>query len=366
MREGFKLRATIDNKKSWQPPKIRKSTESGYNAYYVVQDDKLVLNAKNVDLFLNSSFAFSYDVWKMSRDYNYPIPATGLTVPYPQIGGTDWTVINPEPDKLSFFEFAQTFWKNMINTRNRQWITDGKTGGYPTLSSIFWRYIESERIASVPNDNFTYQNISDYLQGLGNYWITLVKQMVPATTIWNTGLRYENSIFHRQKFVYRRQRGCEIITKTYDPCLCKGPALPYDCVDEYVEFGLYPWLEPGSTAISLSDILFDELNQYLDDNGYVLSDCVLDSLLAYWYVDIEVSGTTIASKLFYEQYGINDIPTENDWVAGLILTLDSLIDDGYYYVITGNSIRVYSLFCQLPSQALFTLNIGLNLNIDCE
>jgi hypothetical protein len=47
----------------------------------------------------------------------------------------------------------------------------------------------------------------DYAEGIGDYWIRLLEQVVPATTILNTGIKFENSIFHRQKFVYRRQRG---------------------------------------------------------------------------------------------------------------------------------------------------------------
>jgi hypothetical protein len=104
----------------------------------------------------------------------------------------------------------------MINVRNRQFITDGKTGGYPTLQSIYWKYLESGQAINVPNDNFTYQTMIDYVHGLGDYWIRLIEQMVPATTIWNTGVKYENSIFHRQKFVWRRQSGCQII-----PVPCK-------------------------------------------------------------------------------------------------------------------------------------------------
>jgi hypothetical protein len=41
----------------------------------------------------------------------------------------------------------------------------------------------------------------------------LVEQFIPATTIWNTGTKFENSIFHRQKFVYRRQRMCQTVSK---------------------------------------------------------------------------------------------------------------------------------------------------------
>ena len=46
----------------------------------------------------------------------------------------------------------------MINARNRQYISDGKTGGYPTLQSIWWKYIESEQTVGLPNNKYTYQN----------------------------------------------------------------------------------------------------------------------------------------------------------------------------------------------------------------
>jgi hypothetical protein len=187
MSEGFRLTRTVDNKKSWTVTDVglRVGGEtSQYNAYYFVNNDKLVLNVKNVDLFLNPAQGLLYDVWYMSNKYNYPIPSTGLTSPYPQPGGVDWTFINPQPTKKTFFEFAQTFWLNMINVRNRQISSDGKTGGYPTLDSIYWKYLTSNQDVNIPNDNYTYKTMIDYVTGMGDYWIRLVEQMIPATTLW--------------------------------------------------------------------------------------------------------------------------------------------------------------------------------------
>ena len=99
----------------------------------------------------------------MSLTKSYPIPLTGLSNPYPTTGNTDWTVINPKPQQKDFFEFSQTFWNNMINVRNRQVATDGKTSGYPTLQSIYWKYLESGQAINIPNDNFTYQTMIDYV-----------------------------------------------------------------------------------------------------------------------------------------------------------------------------------------------------------
>jgi len=209
---GFSLKKVNDNKKSWsdlQPP-LRKNTDNLFNAYYTVSDDRLVLNVKNVDLFLNPAQALVYDVWYLSNTQNYPIPSSGLSNPYPQVGGIDWTFINPQPQYETFFEFYKTFWSNMINVRNRQFSSDGKTSGYPTLQSLFWKYLTMYQDVGIENNNFNYQNMIEYINGLGDSWIRLVEQFIPATTIWNTGTKFENSIFHRQKFVYRRQRMCQI------------------------------------------------------------------------------------------------------------------------------------------------------------
>ena len=99
----------------------------------------------------------------------------------------------------------------MINVRNRQFSSDGKTSGYPTLQSLFWKYLTMYQDTGLTNDNFGYQNMIEYVNGLGDFWIKLVEQFIPATTIWNTGTKFENSIFHRQKFIYRRQRGCQLV-----------------------------------------------------------------------------------------------------------------------------------------------------------
>ena len=47
---------------------------------YFVDDEKLILNVKNVDIFLNPGQALVYDVWYTSSNYDYPIPASGLTI----------------------------------------------------------------------------------------------------------------------------------------------------------------------------------------------------------------------------------------------------------------------------------------------
>ena len=307
---GYKLRRVSDNKKSWVDtnPTLRTSFEGGFNAYYNIGEECLALNVKNVDIMMNPAQGLAYDVWFMSRQYNFPIPEQGLFYtppspcqiinPYPRLGGIDWTTIVPKPKQKTFFEFAQTFWKNMINTRNRQFITDGKTGGYPTLQSIYWRYLESQKLAGVSNNNYTYQTMIDFVNGMGDYWIRLIEQMVPATTIWNTGVRLENSIFHRQKFVWRRQEGCKFLPIPCKPCSLTTQLYVYDCPVQQVTCGLYPWTsDPNTTSFGV--VLNQTLQDYFISQSINPGNCQLNSTVSNWYVDIRINGVSITQYQFF-------------------------------------------------------------------
>jgi hypothetical protein len=375
MSEGFKIVRTVDNKKSWPVTDVglRVGTStSNYNAYYFVSTEKLVLNVKNVDLFMNPAQGLVYDVWSMSNKYDYPIPSTGLTSPYPQPGGVDWTFINPKPSKKTFFEFAQTFWSNMINTRNRQFISDGKTGGYPTLQSIWWKYQQSQSAVNIPNDNFNYQSMINYINGLGDYWVRLVEQMIPATTIWMAGTKFENSIFHRQKFVYRLQRGCEIVPLPCDPCVINGNIFPYNCSDETVNCYVYPWDNGQTTVTSFGDVLYQTINSYLTSQGKTFSDCPEQSIIADWFIDVKLGGNQILKLQFYHGLGISDVPSNTLWLSEITTYLPPiLLENGLGFSVdtTGSSPKfvVYNLGCD-PNfrDKTFELNVGINFSINCN
>jgi len=369
MNEGFKLSQTVDNNKSWlqEDNRIRVSVEGDYNAYYYVDNENLVINSKEVDIFLNPSQGLLYDVWDESRTYDYPIPESGLTVGYPVPGGVDWTFIKPNPKKKTFFEFSQTFWQNMINVRNRQYITDGKTGGYPTLQSIFWKYIESEQTVGIPNNKYTYQKLIDYVDGIGPYWMKLVEQMVPATTIWNTGVRLENSIFQKQKFVYRRQRGCQFIPVPIDPCYIISNIFDYNCSTEYTEFNIYPWLNGDIDVSNFNAILTNRVNLMLAESGLTLNDCVKSSVQTSWFVDLRIDNEILIQQTFYSGYGYTDVPTNRTWRNAVIEYLPEIYDYGYTYFLNGNILTITNLTCtERDINKSLSLNVGINISIICN
>ena len=364
---GFDLTQTIDDKKSWTDDEIGlRKTQGGFNAYYAVSNEKLVLNAKNVDLFMNMGQGLEYDVWDMSRKYNYPISASGLTTGQ---GGIDNTVIQPNPKQKTFFEFAQTFWKNMINVRNRQTINDGKGGGYPTLQQIYWNYLQSDQTVNIPSNQYTYQKMIDFTLGLGNYWVRLVEQMIPASTLWNTGTRFENSQFHRQKVVWRRQRGCEIVPVPCIPCTLEGQLFGYDCIDQTLQCGIYPWTEPTSetSGTTFQQVLYNQINSLIELSGYTTSECDLNSVTSIWYTDLRLDNDILVQTPFFTGYTATDAPTNQQWIDGLNSNFSDLYVWGLNYSITNGVITVSNTGCMADfTNKTLQLNVGIDITIYCS
>jgi hypothetical protein len=372
---GFSLTRTKDNKKSWTDEEIglRRNTD-GNNSFYFVDDEKLTLNAKNVDVFLNPGQALTYDVWYLSLNYNYPIPSTGFTISgncycptYLNPTILDRTLIDPNPIDKTFFEFAQTFWQNMINVRDRQYITNGKTGGYPTLESVYWKYLKSIDFEEIPDSLFTYQKMINYVKGIGDYWVRLVEQMVPATTLWNAGTRFENSAFHRQKFVWRRQRGCQIVPVPCNPCTLVGPILTYDCPQAQTICDIYPWTSNPKIGTNFGSILNSVISSYTNSNP----TCDTTTINSGWYVNISLAGSTIINYKFFEGVGIDlgnlSYPTSAQWLTALETQLDNLFAYGLAYEISGNQVTIFTVTCDgLNLNSEFVINVGVDFSINCQ
>lgn len=359
MNLGYTLTKTIDNKKSWSNTGLRKNTTEGSSAYYQVADERLVLNAKNIELYLNMGQGILYDIWRMSRRYDYPIPNSGLTAPYPSPGGRDWTVINPRPKEKTFFEFAQTFYNTLINTRNRQTIVDAAGNGYPTLQSIYWRYLQSQQTVNIPSNQYTYQKMIDFTLGIGDYWIRLVEQMIPASTIWIGGQKMENNVLQRQKHTYKFQRGCEDLIEPCIPCTFDGSIYSYDCIDQTLTC-------PVSVA-AMTSVLNQSIVNTATASGYTINQCVLSTLVSEWYVDVRLDNAILVQEKFYTGYGNLDYPTEQDWFNALNTYLDSLYEHGLNYSLNNGQLIISNTSCydEFTDKTL-SVNIGVNVNINCN
>ena len=220
---------------------------------------------------------------------------THLGAPYPDVDGPDWTQIQIDASKMPFVEFSDQFWQILINVKNRQTIDDGHAGGYPTLLSIYLDYLNSDVACGIPSNKYTYQKMIDYVEGMGNYWMRLVEQFVPATTIWQGGTRFENSEFHRYKYAYKHEPLCDDLECFGSFIECTGPNFNQQLVDGF-----------------------------LGCNGTIFSG-------ATWSNRLTLGGTvydgSAAGGIYYSSTTLTDIPSTQNWLDDVISILSGITQD---------------------------------------
>jgi hypothetical protein len=194
--------------------------------------------------------------------------------------------------------------------------------------------------------------------------------MIPASTIWNTGVKYENSIFHRQKFVWRRQEGCQLIPVPCNPCSMVSNLYTYDCDVQSVQCSIYPW-QTNPQLQSFSAVLGYLLNNYLTSQGYELDDCLQNTLKSTWYVvlsldDVEVVQYQFFTGIGYLNTGLSS-PTTDQWITALETALNGLDFYGYEYILSDTDVVVFNSICSVNDTGInFKLNVGINFEILCN
>jgi len=324
MNEGYDLSRTVDNKKSWVISEKRKQDESfvnlqnrvsilrGRGTKYYAHTDRQILNVKNVDLFLNIGQGLTWDVWNTSNKFGClyglkPLVDLNPLYPSPPVG-PDWTPIQIDASKLSFFEFAESFWKIHVNVKNRQTIDDGHGGGYPTLQMVYLDYLNSKSVCGIPNNQYTYEKMLEFVDNMGDYWVRLVEQMIPATTIWQGGTKIENSAFHRYKYAYKHEPVCDDL----------------ECLGSWVE----------CVGPRFEEVL---VNGHLASNSIAFSG-------AGWFNKITLNGDSYTGPIYYSSTTISDIPTTDLWLNNMVNILSGITGECFsYYVFDDTTTGIPSI-----------------------
>lgn len=189
--KGFSFRRVSDNVKSWR----ENSTEhinNNKSTNYTARDRRLILNSKEASVFMNPARAVEIDVHEYNKMTGKVINLTGLTYPYPDNENTRRDV-----SKMTFLEYSDFIYSNFINVKNRK-VINTFGNGYPTLKKIYEDYL-----IATDSKALSTSKILKYIDQLGDFWINLIEQFVPSTTIWQGGVVYKNTIFDRQKFDYK-------------------------------------------------------------------------------------------------------------------------------------------------------------------
>jgi hypothetical protein len=217
---GFNLTKIIDNKKSWL-----NNTEYDYRDFnitnvfdtnpirqteYDINDDRLIINSKEIDLNMNIASAVEYDVWcYMSEN---PCLLTGTTCSCClNCGDADINfseLLSSEVSEVKTIENFEYLMGDFIDVKSRKILS-----GYPTLRAIYDRYINSDKYCDTSSLGFDYYKMDEFSNLITTYWDDLIEQVIPSTTLWGSIKVYTNTMFDQQKFKY----------KSYTSLFCDEP-----------------------------------------------------------------------------------------------------------------------------------------------
>lgn len=146
-----------------------------------------------------------------------------------------------------------------------------------------------------------------------------------------------------------------------------GQLFSYDCNYQYVTTNIFPWSNQNSGVSSFSDVLYNVLNSYLNNQGLLLSDCVSSTLNSSWFVDITINNVNLVRFPFFNGFGTTQVPNDNQWRTAVTLALTELLGYSYYYFFLGDVVTIYNLLCP-PTQNLVNvdINVGINFTIECN
>ena len=167
--------------------------------------------------------------------------------------------LTPLSEVTNVDEFNKIIYTQFIDAKNRQTIS-----AYPLLRLLYERYLTSDN-CDVLSNGYNYSDMDGITELVGTYWVDLVEQFIPSTTIWGSTYVYRNTVFDSQKYAY----------KSNTLFVCEDPsnqfpfsAISSDCNTEVIK------VQMTSDSLSTTGATpFDSSNFFSCEN-YTYCDCV--------------------------------------------------------------------------------------------
>tara|TARA_R110000782_G_scaffold21299_1_gene57356 strand:- start:46472 stop:50407 length:3936 start_codon:yes stop_codon:yes gene_type:complete len=299
---GFDFKRVIDNKKSWVDTTTTTNREFHIGKFddsnsirqtnYSLNDERLILNTKEIDLDISVASAIETDVWCFLNDNpNLLSGSTGSTCTG-NTCGDNFNINALATQAISGVTTIEGFEtliiSEFIDVKNRQTISS-----YATLRAIYERYLNSGAYVGNISSAFNYQNMDKFAGLIGNYWIDLIEQVVPSTTIWGSVKIHTNTIFDEQKFKY----------KAYSTFLCNKPInngyvlSPINGVNGEVAYPnvVYKTLAPSNTSVRPKVFKCNEVHIVQMNSGseFISFIDVVTPVIVYPNITGTTSDTTI-------------------------------------------------------------------------
>lgn len=195
---SFNLKRVVDNKKSWiNTEKNRVYDLPIRETKYEVDDERLIINSKEMELSTSVADAIEIDVVSFSVSNNTLLLGVNGSEPHMSIDLT--SIITTDYSSTSVEDLNDILRTELIDVKTRK-----SSIGYPTLEMVYDRYLNSDLYDGLESNKYTFGTVSNFINLLGNHWVDLIEQVIPSTTLWGSTDKIKNTIFRENKFKYNR------------------------------------------------------------------------------------------------------------------------------------------------------------------
>jgi hypothetical protein len=146
-------------------------------------------------------------------------------------------------------EFRSVISSELIDVKH--WKTQAS---YPTLRLLYERYLNAIDYCGIDSSQFNYIEMMNFSELVGTYWVDLIEQVVPSTTIWGSTYVYGNTIFDQQKFQYKKYTLFDCREPNFGGPVVSpatGSSMDVEVITQVIENHLYDSIS-GSTSGSTS------------------------------------------------------------------------------------------------------------------
>jgi len=190
---GFDLKRLVDNKKSWT--QVSKTTNREYDfetreTKYSLNDSKLVVNTKELDLNVDAANAVEFDLTQYVKN-NFECILTGSTTDFSELLSSDISEVMTKDELIDILT------TELIDAKTRKVLS-----GYPTLKKFFEIYTGAVSTTCTTSNMLSITEVDMFIDLFGDYWTDIVEQFIPATTIWGSTNIYRNTAFCTDKYKY--------------------------------------------------------------------------------------------------------------------------------------------------------------------
>lgn len=243
----FTPQKQVDNIKSWLGNDVVFGSEDTVNSKEIsITLDPAAAIECNVFAFYQQS-GTSWD-WSSNN-----IPFSAITVPFEL--AANGSVLNAA-SAFTFSQWLEYIYSNSINPRDRKTLAAPHTSYfYPELRNVYLNYYYWSNPAS---SKVTFLKLQGFLELIEKNFNDYVFQLLPATTIPESqGTVYRNTVFNRQKFVYKEGINVGSEFKVRQPNYVGeiNPIIVNGLINDYIEASLTPVIIVGSFKNTLNSNL---------------------------------------------------------------------------------------------------------------